>query len=131
MCFLINMVILVYPLTKIPVMHTCCSLWLFCGCHWIYTNVEISFNNFMFHSFLAVFVEVENLMESRILRGKDIDLCGFELKFGFLSVHLLALPVMFVQKRMFSNLSFFHLWLNSFRSQQNNFSSFIGHSDRN
>lgn len=70
-------------------------------------------------------------MESRILSGKYIDWCGFELKFGFLSVHLLALPVMFVQKRMCSNLSFFLLWLNSFRFQQNNFSSFIGHSDRN
>ena len=49
----------------------------------------------MFHSFLAVCLEIENLMKSRILSGKYIDLCGYELKFAFVDIHLLALPITF------------------------------------
>lgn len=58
----------------------------------------------MFHRSLAVFLEIENLVESRILSGilsvmlsgKYIGLCGYELKFAFLNIHLLALLITFV-----------------------------------
>lgn len=37
----------------------------------------------MFHSFLAVFLQSKNLLESRILSGECVSLCSYELKFGF------------------------------------------------
>lgn len=85
----------------------------------------------MFHSIIAVFLEIENLVESRILSGKCISFCGYELKFGLVNIHLFAFPTTFFQKRTFNTLSFFHLRLNNFKFQQNHFSSFTGHTDRN
>lgn len=79
----------------------------------------------MFHSVIAVFLETENLGESRILSGKCIGFCGYELKFDLVNIHLFALPTTFVQKRTFNNL--IHLWLNNFKFQQHHFSSFTGH----
>lgn len=38
----------------------------------------------MFHSSLAIFLQSENLLESRILSGECISLYSYELKFGFL-----------------------------------------------
>lgn len=56
-----------------------------------------------------------------MLSAKYVSLCDVELRFAVLNVPFLALLITFVQKRLFSNLSFFHLWLNIFRFQQNNF----------
>lgn len=56
----------------------------------------------MFHRFLVVFLEVENVVEGRryfisgILRGKYLSLCGYEMKLTFLNIHLLVLPITFV-----------------------------------
>lgn len=55
-----------------------------------------------FTDFLAVFLDIEKLVEGRkyfvrgILSGKYISLCGYELKLAFLNIHLLPIPITFV-----------------------------------